>query len=177
MIRISIAVSLLAIGCSVSAQETFKCRINGEMVYQDRPCPGASRRSETMPADQRPGASASPVRPHEDSPKNADKSIADLDRQKQFLASGAKQRKISSIQYEIDRVESTIYNLQNSMHAELAELERRKGYANNNLAGATYLNSLANERQAVTARYDVDINTNRDRLKQLKDDLAKAQKD
>lgn len=63
------------------------------------------------------------------------------------------------------------------MHAELAELERRKGYANNNLAGATYLNSLANERQAVTARYDVDINTNRDRLKQLKDDLAKAQKD
>lgn len=32
------------------AQETYKCKINGTFVYQDRPCPGAVRYSNDLPA-------------------------------------------------------------------------------------------------------------------------------
>ena len=66
--------------------------------------------------------------------------------------------------------------MQANMNAEIAALDRQKSSANNNLAGATYLNSLATEQQAISTRYSVEISTQRDRLKQLQDQLAAEQK-
>lgn len=41
------------------AQESYKCNVGGSWVYQDRPCPGAVRRSADMPA--KPSSAVSTV--------------------------------------------------------------------------------------------------------------------
>lgn len=161
------------------AQDAYRCKVNGAMVIQDRPCPGSARYSNDFPAPptQTAQTNSGSAGKTPDSSSAAPRQMTDLERQKQYLATGAKERRISDLKYEISGIEQSIANLQSNMHEELAALERKKAYANNNLAGATYLNSLANERQAVTARYEVDISAQKDRLKSLRDDLVRAQKD
>lgn len=172
----ALATVIFLLAATQPAIAQYKCVKNGTTVFQDSPCAGSVRRSADMAqpisGNEQRSAVAKPA------VESADKSSqqTDLERQKTFMAKGAKDRKIADLQYEITRTESAITQLQSAMHAELADLEGRRSLANNNLAGATYLNSLANERQAVTARYDIDINTQRDRVKQLREELAAAQK-
>ena len=158
------------------AQESYKCKINGTMVYQDRPCPGSVRRSESMPLPK-PAATAAAATAPAPTPEPVAPAISDTERQKAFLAKGAKERRISDLQYEIGRTEATISRLHGEMADKIAEIDREKLRANNNLAGATFLNSLATEQQAITTRYQVDISTQRDRLKTLQEKLVAAKQE
>lgn len=166
------ALLLAAVAPMCTAQETFKCKVNGSFVYQDRPCPGAARYSDAMPGKVAKTESAPPVVSQSD--KAAP--LSDLEKQKAFIAKGAKDRKISDLKYQIENTEASISNSHAAMQYELAALDARRGGANNNLAGATYLQSLATEKNAVTSRYESEISTQRERLKNLREDLAKAQK-
>lgn len=47
--KLAIALLILAAALPAAAQEPYKCNIGGAWVYQDRPCPGAVRRSDNMP--------------------------------------------------------------------------------------------------------------------------------
>ena len=46
--------ALFLTSTAISAQETFKCTIGGSTVFQDRPCPGAVKRSADMPVKASP---------------------------------------------------------------------------------------------------------------------------
>ena len=152
------------------AQEPNKCKVGGAWVYQDSPCKviATAKPSTSAPA-------ASPAAVPVATPSAPTAAQSELERQKAYLVKGAQDRKISDLKYEIERTELGISNLRKKMADELASLEHQKYGANNNLAGAVYLNSLATERQAVTSRYEIDINAQRDKLKQLRDDLTKTQ--
>ena len=95
-----------------------------------------------------------------------------MERDKAYLAEGAKARRRSDINYEINRLEESIAASQQAMAAEMSALEYRKSSARNNLAGAVYLQSLSTEMQAVTSRHGVDISTKQDRVKKLREDLV-----
>lgn len=66
---------------------------------------------------------------------------------------------------------------QQARDAELNTIKERKSLASNNLAGATLEHSLATEMQAVATRYDSDIHVKQEKLRRLREDLAKAQKE
>lgn len=51
---------------------------------------------------------------------------------------------------------------------ELAALRNQKGRALNNLAGATYLESLSSEMQAITSRYDTDMRLIESKIEKLR---------
>lgn len=175
MNRLFTIVALAMPLCAIA--ETYKCNINGSAVYQDRPCAGTVRRSADMP---RPAVQQERHYRHDNQSVQPAGDIeagnAETERQKAFLASGAKSRKISTLKFEIESAETALAQMQNSMHSEMAAIEAKKSYAKNNLAGATYLNSLATERQAVATRYDVDMAAQRDRIQRLREDLAAAQR-
>lgn len=95
-----------------------------------------------------------------------------MERDKAYLAEGAKARRRSDIKYEIDRLEESISASQQAMSADITALEIQKTTARNNLAGAVYLQSLSTEMQAVTSRHSIDISTKQDRVKKLREDLA-----
>lgn len=162
--------STVALSSAAFAQETYKCKVGGSMVYQDRPCAGTVLRSESMPPSKPAAASAS-------APEHVSPAVSDLERQKAFLAKGAKERKISDLQYEIGRADASISRLQAEMAEKIAAIDRQKLSANNNLAGATYLNSLSTEQQAITTRYQVNISTLRARLQTLQEKLAEAKRE
>jgi hypothetical protein len=67
------------------------------------------------------------------------------------------ERAIREIESKIQRLRSRVLEEQDSMNREVAALRDQKQYANNNLAGATWQQSLSGEMSAVVARYDVRI--------------------
>lgn len=77
-------------------------------------------------------------------------------------------RENRQLQRDIRRSENKIIDYQNSMSRELSVLRQRQSKANNNLAGATYLDSISNEMSAVTARWDTMIRTEQSRLDSLR---------
>lgn len=171
------------LGSSGFAQETYKCKVNGSTVYQDRPCPGVGRYSDNLPdksakskADNTSGQVASTTPIPVSGVQDAARPPSDLERQKLFLAGREKARLIASHKERIEKAEAKIAELHASMKIDLANVEVQRGSANNNLAGATYLQSLAAEKQAITARYESEISTHRDSLKYAREELAKAEK-
>lgn len=58
------------------------------------------------------------------------------------------------------------------MDAELAALRDKKSYANNNLAGAAWQQSLSTEMEAAVGKYQAKIKTAQDAIDALRKDRA-----
>lgn len=69
---------------------------------------------------------------------------------------------------EIDFKERHIASLRSEMNAELDVLRSKKAMANNNLAGATWEQSISAEMSAVVSRYDA-------RIRSLEGEVARLQ--
>lgn len=71
------------------------------------------------------------------------------------------------ISRSIERRYQTISGLQNQRDAKLDDLRRQQRRAANNLAGATYLQSIATEMQSVSEDYNARISMERDAIRDL----------
>ncbi|MDP2548065.1 hypothetical protein [Oceanobacter sp. 4_MG-2023] len=84
--------------------------------------------------------------------------------------------RISNRRYELERSikksERELEGLQGQMDSELAKLKKKQNYANNNLAGATYRQSLATEMQSVTEQYKLRIESVQDELNRQRFELS-----
>lgn len=173
----ALILALFLASTATGAQETYKCKTAGGMVYQDRPCAGVRYAADapavapaTKAPDARPAVAATPA-------------ASDLDRTKAYLAGREKERaaadqkaKIADLKERIAHQEESIAQSQQARDAEIAAIEARKSRANNNLAGANLEQALATEMQSVNARYSTDILLKQDKLKQLRDELTQASK-
>lgn len=163
MTRTILIFALFLASTATGAQETYKCKTPGGMVYQDRPCAGVRYAAEAAspaaakPAEAKPAAAPAP---------------GELDRNKAYLAGREKERKVADLKEQITRQEESITQSQQARDAEIGALQARQSRANNNLAGANLEQALATEMQSVNARYATDISLKQDRLKQLRDELA-----
>jgi hypothetical protein len=160
---ILISMVILASTAAV-AQETYKCKTPGGMVYQDRPCAGVRYAGDAQPAKPA-GSGAAP-------PAAAAAPSSDLERNKAYIASREKERRIGEMKEQIARAEESIAASQQARDAELAQIDERKSLANNNLAGANLEQALATEKQSVNARFATDISLKQDRLRQLREEMA-----
>lgn len=165
-----LAITLIAaLPALASAQSVYRCEIKGRAVFQDRPCATAASEKITVRA---PGASAAvsldtdgqPL-PEEPAPAvetgatSADRTAA-LQRYTDEVVTNREKRRLARI---IGRLETERDGLQKQMDRELRRLKAEQGLAANNLAGATYLQSINTEMQAVTSSYSVRIeNKNRE---------------
>lgn len=183
MVRLILVVLLPLCSAPALAQDAYKCRINGNFVYQDRPCPGSVRYSNDFPVDStRPSASRNAQvdggAVGAGAVSGSQKTTAtEMEREKAFLSARKKEKKLADLRSQLSDGEERLSALSYRRDAELAELDRQGSYANNNLAGATYRQSLATDKQAVTARYESEILSVRDRLKHLREELSRAEKE
>lgn len=145
--------TLLAALCAATlaalpAHAVFKCTVGGKTTYSDAPCGDGGREIDIAPAGGRtPDTAAAGARAKEANSRLTEMSL---------------DRKILESEREIERI-------QGRMEKDLAELRSKKGYARNNLAGATWEQSISSEMQAVAARYQAEMQTEQARL----DDLRK----
>ncbi len=84
--------------------------------------------------------------------------------------------RLREVEREIKKSERAIDNYSNAMTNEVSALRRKKQRANNNLAGAQWETSISNEMTAITNKYSALIETERDKLKRLRDERAELKK-
>lgn len=160
-------VVLALVPLAAPAQTLYKCTEGGIIKYADSPCgksavlisgkpaASASRNVVVQTADQSPAVAAR-------APEAAPAAPADAQRLREDqLAQMARDRRIRELGYEIRDAER-------EMDDELEKLRRRKGYANNNLAGATWESSISQEMQAATSKGNARIAALRRELADLR---------
>ena len=164
MIRIAFAVSLTCFIAFPASAEMFKCLEDGKTVFQDRPCSGAGTAISVTPANRTttPGSEGG-------KPQAEPSSITKLRNHTQSMELDRRQREIA---YAIRDSEQEIDGYRAQMDRELAALQYKKSQANNNLAGATWEQSISTEMQAVSEKYRTKIQIARDRIVDLRQRAA-----
>jgi hypothetical protein len=154
-----LAFFVLVVG-SAHASKIYRCEIDGELVFSQVPCEPDAEEFQVEPgpaaASQRPSQPTSPP-PLESGMPTADENTRYVERVR--------------LERRIIRHEKKITQLQRSRDAELALLRNRMQRANNNLAGATWLEAISTEMQAVTDTYSSQIEIEQNQIDRLREDI------
>ena len=158
----TIVLMLFVVPCASQA-EMYKCSENGVTSFQERPCKGAGGAIAVRPASgygnqqvtPQPAANTSSA---SSSPQNENERLSQMQRE----------RRLREMSYDIADAEREIKLLETAMETELASLNEKKGRANNNLAGATWEQSISSEMQVVADKYRLKIATAQARLDSLR---------
>lgn len=149
MNRRAITTAILATALAGTAQaEIYKCEGPNGIQFSDKPCEGTP--SEEVQVDYA-------------EPTAEQRAMTEQTR----AATG---RMVEEVDHQraVRTLESRIARLKGERDDEIGALRRKKRYANNNLAGATWEQSISEEMKAVAQRYNADIQAARDRLDSLR---------
>ncbi len=165
----AIVIGLVLAG-GVAQAGIYKCKVDGVTVYQASPCAkeGEEIRVRSTPASvpaQRIDDRGN------DRPKPGGRKTT-RHSERAYLA----QLEIDKKNHEIDKHNKNIKRYRKMMRSELAALKRKKGYARNNLAGATWEQSISTEMRAVTEKYQQMIDSEKYDIDALKDEIKELRK-
>lgn len=136
--------------CSGALAQVFKCEENGRQVFSDRPCPNAE--SEEIQVRY--------IKHDEEEAAVIEERTAAAQEQSR---EGIRQRQIDRQQSEIDRLERERDN-------KIEVLRRKKAYAMNNMAGATWEQSISAEMSAIAEQYRQKIEVEHAKLNRMIDE-------
>lgn len=167
-VRIAVIAVVMA---SNHAWAINKCTgTDGKVVYQDAPCAGRGEAIDVRPSRGHTSATQSTAVTAPTATQNA---TAPTKKEGAFGASW--QRRTYLENRGIADARAAIDGHQRSCAAKQAELVRRKGYANNNLAGATWEQSISAEMQAAATMCDSRARELRAELESLQKELRELQ--
>lgn len=138
----------------------YQCVVDGQTEFSDQPCGDTSKKIEHKAAPMVGGSMAN--------------SGTD-----EFLEHRASKRKIELIDREISSLQKKRQRVRDRMDSKLARYQSDRLRANNNLAGAVWENSLAEDAQVMRERYQSEIDQiDRDieRLRKERRDIVESQK-
>lgn len=160
--RIACALAALGLLAGTAHGQVYKCvGPNGTTIFADAPCASGAK-----PIDVRPAAGRYVEQSPTESNAAAEPSGSSAAPSLQKRADTAARRR--GLQNQIDFQERKIGAKTDEMNAKLDELRYRKRYANNNLAGATWEQSISQEMNAVSASYETELKSMRDELARLR---------
>ena len=137
-------ITLVALLIALPAQaDLYKCATaDGKVTYSDRPC----------------GKVVDKIKIKKEI-LDTEGALARLEKDRAYLADQRKKSEIGGIQQRINNMHQQKRNLVDRMDGEINALRGKKQYSRNNLAGATWEQSISTEMQAVSERYRVEINS------------------
>jgi hypothetical protein len=150
---------LIALLGQPALAEVYRCEVDGQVIFSDQKCGDDHRVVEIAPPPPSV-APASSAEGHDAMDIMAAAERISANNRKEQIARKIRQKRIA------------INVLQDERDAELARLRATMGRANDNLAGATWQQSLATEMQAVNQRYDSEIAIAQDEIRDLQSQLA-----
>ncbi len=156
-----ITVTLAVCAFSSPAHAVFKCEVDGKITFSQTRCA--------------PTAETIQVKTHIPSAESAEHAASRADAIKAELDKTQAQRELRRIRTQIRALEADVARYQKRQDNEIAALREKKLHANNNLAGATWEQSISQEMQAVVQNYTSKINTARDQIKHLQKRLDEVQ--
>lgn len=150
--------ALLAISLALAmpaAAEIYRCDRDGETVFSDSPCGDNAEKLGDVSAPKPGGDMGSGI-------------------SKELQEERSAERKIESINRKIDNALEERQSVKAQREAELEKVRARKRLTNNNLAGATLEESLAQEERNIQDRYQSrldEINQKLERLRKQRRDI------
>lgn len=152
------AVPLLLLTLPVCAQSLYKCPdpVSGVVKFSQTPCT-ATGGGEVITVKPIPATSGSTV----------PASIEETDRVQNLANQAGRERRLLEIDREIKALENQIGGYRSAMSEEIARLQRKKQFASNNLAGATWEQSISDEMNAVANKYDSLIRNSQNQIESL----------
>lgn len=146
-----IMLSLLVMAGFANAEQVYICTdANGKKQFQQRPCQENTKSEEKVFTADMVGTNMESL---------------DFDEED-------KNMEIRQLNRDISASRSRISGYQKSLRLELDALRSKKRYANNNLAGAQWEDSISNEMNAVSAKWDSMIRVEQSNLDNLRSQLA-----
>lgn len=140
---------------------------DGKVAFQDAPCIG---RGETL--EVKPASGSAPKTPP---PAAAAQPAAKPAAATEGVFGESWQRKTYLENRGIPDTQATIHAEKQACERRIANLRAQQGSANNNLAGATYLQSLAAEMQATATMCDTRSRELQAQLESMKSELKTLQ--
>lgn len=143
------------------AGEVYKCTVDGKVAYSQMPCgdKGTEERLHQLEVIQTieklPSIETNAVTNH-----NKANGVDDQ-----------RQVKIHIINNKIKRSYKEIDRYRTKMRRELKTIKDKTYYASNNNAGSNYLNALSNEMSAVSEKYKIYIDMEKDTIQSYKDEM------
>jgi hypothetical protein len=170
--KVATICALLALPIAASAQ--FKCvDAAGRVSFQQTPC---AAQEKQQPLTLRSDVPTQPVAPSTTPAGAAPAAPTDqaASADQRMLRKMQSERRVIDLERAVQAVEFNIASRNVQMQNEFAALRGLKVSANNNLAGATYAQSLSTEMEAVASKYKALNDVDQERLKTLRADLATA---
>lgn len=130
--------------------EMYKCTEGGRVTFQGTPCKAGTGVAVTIKPSSLPEPGTDPA-----------------GQLKSKLEATAAADKRKGVEQEIAYLNGRIQSNLRAMDAEISLLRSKKNYARNNLAGATWEQSISGEMQAVTAKYTAENTANQQKIAQL----------
>lgn len=138
----SLACCLALVIGSTPALAINKCTgKDGAVVFQDAPCPGKGEKLVVKPATG-------------DAPTAASAPQSTTDRLNAQLQVMQRDRQRTELEYALQEAQNRQAGNSRACEADFERLRALKARANNNLAGATWENSISQEMSAVATRCD-----------------------
>lgn len=131
--------SLFAVASAAIASEMYKCTVDGRTSFQEVPC-----------LDKKSGDA---VIIRKDSPTRGEWEVS-TEKMNREIGDRIKARDLTD---DIDRAYAQLTMLNGNMERELSALRAKRLFPNNNLASATWENSISAEMNVVTASYSNKI--------------------
>lgn len=150
---------IIAVTPAAALANVYKCEVNGVITYSQIPCS-----EDAQVTDYSRDEIAAPPQPQ--STTSTDEAAATMSR----LSESVKKR---DMRIAINRLKSDKAKLQSQRDAKMAKLKSSKRYANNNLAGAVWEESLSKEMAAIAAQYDTDVRAIDVEIDRLNDELKR----
>ncbi|NWO04534.1 MAG: DUF4124 domain-containing protein [Alteromonadaceae bacterium] len=152
--------TLLAIALTtpaISHAAVYQCKVNGQMTFSDQPC----------------GNDAKEIDVKAPAPSGGSGMVNEKGRE--FLEGRDRKVKVERIDRKIADLQRQRERAKQNMDAALARYQRKKSYAANNLAGATWEGSLAKEAEVMRERYQSEIDSIDRQIDRLREDRQQVQ--
>ena len=152
----SLVLALVFVSLPVTAQ-VYRCEKDGQTVFSDSPCGDNAENLGDVTAPKPGGDFGSGLSENERNLRKAEGSLESINR-------------------KIDRAKDKRSDLRSEMDAKLDAVEARQRRANNNLAGATLEQSLAQEKRNIQDRYRSRIEEVNNTLERLQERRSEKRK-
>ncbi len=157
--RTIILIASAIIAAPLAQAEIYKCKVNGQTVFSQMPC--GEHAVEVKPKVLQPSAAAMA----EQQAVNASVQAA--------ASSMERSRRMGQIERSIAELDARIAQMEVDRDRTISSLRFSRNYANNNLAGATWQQSLAAEMEAVAIQYGTSISAAQAEKQRLLDEYAR----
>ena len=161
MYKVFILMALMSLSSTTLAGEIYRCIIDGQVEYSRAPCEDDS--GERMQQLEQIQASPKPSNLRINAVSNPNKVNK---------SDGQHEVEIHILNNKIKRSYKEIEKYQTKMRREIKKIKDKTYYASNNNAGSNYLNALSNEMTAVSAKYKIYIDLERDTIKSYREEIT-----